>query len=105
MSVAGVDGVRNWFQTQAKDKARQNMPGTIFPSATSDTTVSAVAPTVASAVASGVTSGSETSTPDAALTPDAAANDPVKEFTDYMKQTPAERLQYAWLKQHGISKS
>jgi hypothetical protein len=30
--------------------------------------------------------------------------DAVKEFTDYMKMSPAERMQYAWLKQHGISK-
>jgi hypothetical protein len=30
--------------------------------------------------------------------------DAVKEFQDYMKMTPGERMQYAWLKQHGISK-
>lgn len=31
------------------------------------------------------------------------APDPVKEFTDYMNQTPAQRMQSAWLKQHGVS--
>ncbi len=30
--------------------------------------------------------------------------DAVQEFRDYMKMTPGERMQYAWLKQHGISK-
>jgi len=31
-------------------------------------------------------------------------NDAIQTFTDYMKQTPAERMQAAWLAQHGVSK-
>jgi hypothetical protein len=30
--------------------------------------------------------------------------DAAQEFLDYMKLTPAQRMQYAWLEQHGISK-
>ena len=31
-------------------------------------------------------------------------DDPVAEFRKYMKMTPAERMQYLWLMQHGITK-
>ena len=42
---------------------------------------------------------------DAGLTATAKpADDPVKDFLEYMQMTPAERMERAWLKQHGISK-
>ena len=34
----------------------------------------------------------------------AKKRDAAKEFLEFMTMTPAERMQYMWLKQHGISK-
>jgi hypothetical protein len=90
MSVSGIDGIGGWFQAQAKDKTRQNMPGVLGTNAPPSTP--------------GMAAASKTSP--AAVKPDTTvANDPVQEFTDYMKQTPAERMQYAWLKQHRVTKA
>jgi phage terminase small subunit len=93
MSVSGIDGIRGWFQAQAKDKTRQNMPG--MPGTNGPSPAAATSTTVTPSAAA-----------PAGITPDSSvASDPVKEFTDYMKQTPAERMQYAWLKQHGVTKA
>lgn len=33
-----------------------------------------------------------------------AKDDPVKEFQDYMKESPAQRMVDSWLEQHGITR-
>ena len=80
MSISAVSGP-NWLFASP---ARQNLPGNSLPSA-SDTNGAAIGAGTAPTSSS---SGSD---------------DAVQKFMNYMNETPAQRLQNAWLQQHGIT--
>ena len=75
MSVSGISGA----SFLAASLTRQNLPGSSFALPTTQPS-------------NGGASSSSSS-----------GNDAVTQFMDYMKETPAQRMQDAWLQQHGIS--
>ncbi len=86
MSISSISG-SNWpSAVYNKDKTRQNVQGSSDPS--NDPVL-------------GLMGSSAAITPSASQPVD--DNDPVKQFTDYMKKTPEQRYQESWLKQHGVS--
>lgn len=61
--------------------------------------------TFSSTATGGISVGSLPKASAGATSPETATKpDPVKEFMDYMKKPLAERMQEAWLKQHGMTK-
>jgi hypothetical protein len=68
----------------APTQSRQNLPGNFVASAT----------TSAAGTANAVVSPSSSKAEDDAIT----------KFTNYMKETPAERMQDTWLQAHGITR-
>ena len=76
MALSGIDGLTSWISATNKSKTQQNLPGSIFPSASDS---------------SGPTSGT-------------AAGDPVAAFNSFMNETPAQRMQDSWLQQNGITR-
>jgi hypothetical protein len=81
VSISGISG-GSWL---AASLTRQNLPGSSFAPPTNG---SGNGSTMAGASASSSAS---------------SGNDAVTQFMNYMKETPAQRMQDAWLQQHGIS--
>ena len=76
MDISGVTSI-NWSALGSqKNQNRQNLPGNIIPRAA----------------------------PSSLTAAPKAQDNTMQEFTDYMKQTPAQRMQASWLAQHGITK-
>jgi len=73
VALPSIDGLNSWLTATNKPKTRQNVPGSIFPS---DDTADASA---------------------------ADASDPTSAFTAFINETPAQRMQDAWLQQHGVT--
>lgn len=42
MAISGIDGITSYFQAQAKNKTRQNVPSSLFPDASSSPASGAV---------------------------------------------------------------
>jgi hypothetical protein len=80
MSISAIGGAESPFSIYDKDKARQNLQGN-----------------------SSLMGASAAIDPSVMNVPTADADDPVKQFTDYMKLTPEQRWQQAWLQRHGIT--
>jgi len=85
MSISSINGSPWYTNSTAKAQNKQNLPGN------SGSLINSLAGVSGDDATSGVTS---TKKPDSA----AATN-----FLDYMKQTPAQRWQAAWLSQHNIT--
>lgn len=83
MQISGNSGSAFMLQALAKGKDRQELPGANF----------ALPEPLDAKDKSSVDQSSK------------KKYDAVQEFQDYMKMTPGERMQYAWLKQHNISKA
>jgi hypothetical protein len=81
VSISGISSV-NWY---AAGLARQNLPGnSVAMPGNGQSNGSVMAGASASSSAS-------------------SSDDATTQFLNYMKETPAQRMQDAWLKQHGIS--
>jgi hypothetical protein len=80
MSISAINGSDSPFSAYTVEKDRQKLPGN-----------------------SSLMGG--TASIDAAVmtVPTEDAADPVNQFNDYMKLTPEQRWQQAWLQKHGIS--
>ena len=81
MDSSAITGLNAWIQATNKSKARQNVPGSLFPSVDS----------------------SDDSTGGSAAGSATGASDPVKAFTAFMNETPAQRMQDSWLQEHGVT--
>ena len=78
MDISGFSSISWSSAIMNKNQNRQNLPGNVAPATANAATSLSAAPK--------------------------ATDDAMQEFKDYMNQTPAERLQYQWLAQHGITK-
>jgi hypothetical protein len=84
MDITGIGGYSPLASLDTKSKNRQNMPAE---------------PVIAGPVGAEPTTNATTSA--ASL---ASKDDAVAEFMQYMAKSPAERMQEAWLAQHGYTK-
>lgn len=94
MSISALSALGSTYQAAI----RQNLPGNSLPSsfgAALAAATSASAPAPASASGSAAASSGAVSS--------SAGSDAASQFESYMKETPAQRMQDAWLRQHGIS--
>ncbi len=80
VSISGIGGSDSPFSSITHDKTRQKLQGN-----------------------SGLLGGTAVIDPASLVAPTVPDNDPVKQFTDFMKQTPEQRMQAAWLQRHGIT--
>jgi hypothetical protein len=85
MSITGIGASNFTAQAATKTQNRQNMPGSFADAMTQTDSLT-----------------SDSSSALDAITKKIKAD--TQEFLDYMKKTPAQRMQETWFKQHGITK-
>ncbi len=80
MSISGISAADSVISSFKKDKTRQDLQGI-----------------------SSLLGNEAAIDPASMVAPKVPDDDPAKQFTDYMKQTPEQRMQAAWLQRHGLS--
>ena len=80
VSISGISAADSVISSFKKDKTRQDLQGI-----------------------SSLLGNEAAIDPASMVAPKVPDDDPAKQFTDYMKQTPEQRMQAAWLQRHGLS--
>jgi hypothetical protein len=90
MSVSGVNGAIWSAGAINSNQVRQVLPGNLA---------------AVGAVSGGASQGASSGTPASLSAPSspASGDGAVQAFESYFRETPAQRMQEAWLRQHGIS--